>query len=202
MRLSLVWKLWVLFCLAVGPMGCAGGTPSQEPDGTPDGGGGTSPDAGVPDPSQSDFARAMISAHNTIRLSASPTPNPALPVLTWSSSAAATAQAWADQCKWGHNPNRGNLGENIFAATPNSTPTAGVVQGWGSEASSYDYGTNSCAPGKQCGHYTQIVWRSTTQLGCATKVCDKNSPFSGFPTWQIWVCNYAPPGNYAGQRPY
>ncbi|MBN1209800.1 MAG: hypothetical protein JXB05_33430 [Myxococcaceae bacterium] len=62
--------------------------------------------------------------------------------------------------------------------------TAGVVQSWASEAASYDYGTNACAPGKQCGHYTQIVWRSTTQVGCATK-----------------LCNSSPPGNYVGQRP-
>lgn len=55
---------------------------------------------------------------------------------------------------------------------------------------------------KQCGHYTQIVWRNTTHVGCATKVCDKNSPFQGFTRWQFWVCNYSPPGNFVGQRPY
>jgi pathogenesis-related protein 1 len=117
---------------------------------------------------------------------------------------AATAQAWADQCQLKHNPNLGTLklGENIAAATPNSLTTAGVVQNWGSEASFYDYGTNSCAPGKQCGHYTQIVWRNTTQVGYATKECGQNSPFAGFTRWQFWVCNYSPPGNYAGQRPY
>jgi uncharacterized protein YkwD len=152
--------------------------------------------------SMSDFAREMISAHNTIRISASPTPNPALPVLTWSTEAAAKAQAWADQCQFKHNPNLGNFGENIAAATPNSLTTAGVVQGWGEEASFYDYGVNSCAPGKQCGHYTQIVWRSTTQVGCATKECDRNSPFAGFTRWQFWVCDYSPPGNFTGQRPY
>jgi hypothetical protein len=32
--------------------------------------------------------------------------------------------------------------------------------------------------------------------------CTKNSPFSGFPEWQIWVCNYDPPGNFNGTRPY
>ena len=161
------------------------------------------PDGGTPDTSTSDFAREMISAHNTIRISATPTPNPALPVLTWSNTAAATAQAWADQCQFKHNPNLGTLklGENIAAATPNSLTTAGVVQNWGSEASFYDYGTNSCAPGKQCGHYTQIVWRSTTQLGCATARCNQNSPI-GVTPWQFWVCDYSPPGNFVGQRPY
>ena len=80
--------------------------------------------------------------------------------------------------------------------------TAGVVQGWAAEASNYNYGTNSCAPGKVCGHYTQLVWRNTTHVGCAMKECDKNSPFSGFSRWWFWVCDYSPPGNFVGQRPY
>ncbi|HVG62901.1 MAG TPA: CAP domain-containing protein [Hyalangium sp.] len=162
---------------------------SQQPDG-----GGTPPDA--------PFAQEMLSAHNSVRISATPTPNPALPTLTWSTDTAATAQAWADQCQFRHNPNRGNLGENIAAATPNHLSTLGVVQNWAAESAHYNYGTNSCAGGQTCGHYTQIVWRNTTQVGCATKLCDENSPFSGFTQWRIWVCNYSPPGNIAGQRPY
>jgi uncharacterized protein YkwD len=185
-------------------MGCDfgdGGSP--QPDGgiLPDG--GTSPDGGIS--ADSDFAREMISAHNSARISATPTPNPALPLLTWSATVAATAQAWADQCRFEHNPNLRslNLGENIAAATPNTLTTMGVVQGWASESDYYDYGTNSCAPGKVCGHYTQLVWSNTTQVGCATALCTKNSPFGAkVPKWQLWVCNYAPPGNFVGQKPY
>jgi len=182
--------------------GCDFGDAPSQPDGgtLPDG--GTPPDGGSPDSGQSDFAREMINAHNQVRLGASPTPNPPLAPLQWSASAALTAQAWADRCDFKHNPDRGNLGENIAAATPNRWTTAGVVQNWASEAANYDHGTNACAPGKVCGHYTQIVWRNTTQVGCATRECDKNSPFQGFTRWQFWVCNYAPPGNYSGQRPY
>jgi pathogenesis-related protein 1 len=148
------------------------------------------------------FAREMLSAHNSVRISATPTPNPPLPALTWSTAAAEKAQAWADQCQFGHNPNLGNFGENIAAATPNALTTMGVVQSWASESAGYDYGRNTCAPGKMCGHYTQIVWRNTTQVGCATKLCNKNSPFQGFTQWQLWVCDYSPPGNFANQRPY
>ncbi len=57
--------------------------------------------------------------------------------------------------------------------------------------------------GGMCGHYTQIVWRSTQKLGCGIKVCTKNSPFgASFPTWTYVVCNYQPPGNIIGQKPY
>lgn len=164
---------------------------TEEPDATPDGGSQDDP-----------FARAIVSAHNSVRLGATPAPNPPLPLLSWSTEAAAVAQAWADKCEYGHNPKRGNHGENIAASTPGHWMPATVVQDWAAEASFYDYGKNTCAPGELCGHYTQIVWRSTTQVGCAKKVCTKNSPFSGSPQWDFWVCNYAPPGNYAGQRPY
>jgi hypothetical protein len=35
----------------------------------------------------------------------------------------------------------------------------------GSEAADYDYKTNRCRAG--CGHYTQVIWRDTKELGCA-----------------------------------
>jgi hypothetical protein len=77
-----------------------------------------------------------------------------------------------------------------------------VVQAWASEAADYDYASNSCAPGKVCGHYTQLVWRNSTLVGCAYARCTQNSPFDGVPTWDFWVCDYSPPGNWIGQRPY
>ncbi|GEN10836.1 Cysteine-rich secretory protein family protein [Myxococcus fulvus] len=182
-------------------------TPSGDA-GTPDGGGSGNPDsgAGAPDSgsgSLSQFAQDMLTGHNATRASAQPTPSPALEPLGWDTGAEDVAKAWAANCKWGHNPNRGPYGENITAATPNSMSTLEVVEGWSSEASDYNYANNSCASGKACGHYTQVVWRNTKRVGCATVTCTENSPFgSRFPTWQYWVCNYAPPGNYTGQKPY
>ena len=76
------------------------------------------------------------------------------------------------------------------------------MQGWVSESTDYDLASNTCKPGKICGHYTQVVWRDTRQVGCASVVCNSNSPFQGHPQWRIWVCDYAPPGNYVGQKPY
>lgn len=199
--MRIVNSLFVLLCVtSLCLMGCGSNNDgSNEPDGgTPDGG---SPDGGST--ADSPFAREMISAHNSVRISATPTPSPLLSPLTWSTTAASKAQAWADQCTFNHNPNLGNYGENIAAAAPpNTNTTAGVVQDWASEAANYNYGLNTCAGGKVCGHYTQIVWRDTKQVGCAMKVCTTNSPFTGFPQWQFWVCDYSPPGNFNGQRPY
>jgi pathogenesis-related protein 1 len=157
-----------------------------------------------PETASSPLATEMVTAHNAVRAGATPTPEPALTPLTWSNDAATVAQTYAAQCLFEHNKNRGPYGENLAAAAPpGSKADAEVVHDWASEASDYSYTKNTCAPDKVCGHYTQVVWRKTTQVGCATVLCTKNSPFGArFPEWQLWVCNYTPPGNYVGQRPY
>jgi pathogenesis-related protein 1 len=158
-----------------------------------------------PDPSTLPlFARDMLDAHNAARAAVkTPTPNPALEPLGWDTRAATVATDYAAKCEFKHNANRGTLGENIAAASLDYWTTQGVVKAWADEVADYDYTRNTCAEGKQCGHYTQVVWRDTKRVGCATQVCTKNSPFGAqVPKWQFWVCNYAPPGNYTGQRPY
>jgi len=159
------------------------------------------------EPPPAGFAAEITSAQNAVRtdpstVRGSPAPSPALAPFGWSASAAATAQAWADGCTYQHNAGRGQLGENIAATSPAGAYTATLVaQLWASEAPFYDYATNACAAGQQCGHYTQIVWRSTTAVGCAMRSCTVNSPF-GSGSWDFWVCDYAPPGNWVGERPY
>jgi len=42
------------------------------------------------------------------------------------------------------------------------------------------------------GHYTQVIWRATTEVGCAeTTSADED----------ILVCRYTEAGNYRGERP-
>ncbi|MBL8914968.1 MAG: hypothetical protein JNM17_29955 [Archangium sp.] len=142
-----------------------------------------------------------LTAHNAIRAAASnPIPATALPEVTWNQSAANLAADWASRCNFMHrDPN--TLGENIFAATNSRTPTQ-IVNGWAAEKPDYNYANNSCTTGRQCGHYTQIVWRATTGIGCASQMCTTGSPFSSSINWVFVVCNYVPAGNIVGQRPY
>jgi hypothetical protein len=48
-----------------------------------------------------------------------------------------------------------------------------------------------------CGHYTQVVWRKTRELGCGYATCKRD----GFLV-EFWACNYSPAGNVRGQEPY
>ena len=154
-----------------------------------------------PDGSDSGYLDGITAAHNDVRENAVPVPSPALEPLCWSNTAAAVAQSWADNCTWQHNPGRGFLGENIFASSGNQLASAAAtaVQLWAAEDADYNYAANSCSG--VCGHYTQIVWRDTEGVGCGVKLCNSGSPFGGG-TWTYVVCNYSPPGNYVGERPY
>ena len=128
--------------------------------------------------------------------------------LHWSPTIAAIAQRFADSLKSneGCQPSHSatDLGENLFWASPKTysdgrsevqaiTP-AQVVDDWGSEKVDYDSSANMCAVGKVCGHYTQMVWKNTAEIGCGKAICPDNS--------QIWVCNYSPAGNFVGEHPY
>jgi pathogenesis-related protein 1 len=182
--------------IAVPLLACACGLGLE---GDPDAGAGAAPET-----APSAEAQAWLDAHNPVRSAARPTPDPPLAPLTWSSAAASVAQTWADRCVYQHNPGRGERGENIAASAPaNRWTLADAAAAWAGEAPDYDYASNSCAQGKQCGHYTQMVWRDTQRVGCARRTCAANSPFGAqLPSWDFWVCDYEPPGNFVGRRPY
>lgn len=117
-----------------------------------------------------------------------------MPVVVWSDKLASAAQHWAERLlngrKFYHQPDN-PYGENLFEIAGGTASSAEVVGSWASEARAYDYRSNSCT--STCGHYTQIVWRYTKQIGCGVAQGGGR---------QIWVCEYSPPGNVIGERPY
>jgi len=146
----------------------------------------------------------MVNGHKAVREAANPIAMPMLGNQTWSSTLATSAQSWANQCNWMHSGTPGT-GENLYASTgdPNTRPTpAEVVLNWSSEQSLYTYSTNGCSG--TCGHYTQMVWRPATQVGCGIALCGSNTnpfppPFNIYP-WYIVVCQYN--SIQSGARPY
>jgi len=121
--------------------------------------------------------------------------------MTYDMSLEEEAQQAAAQCRFAHT--QSSNGENIWAGTIASFGAADPITTWWSEIKDYDYASNSCAEGKMCGHYTQIVWANTNKVGCGVQFCDQGiiGAFGGKPGWIVF-CQYSPPGNYRGQKPY
>jgi len=151
-------------------------------------------------------AKAIVAEHNKLRAEAGVTE-----ALRYSPSLARSAQAWANHlqkshhCQMQHSSQEIPYGENLYWSSAKiwsdgrkelrTVPAAEVITSWGSEKADYDHARNECSAGAMCGHYTQIVWRKTTQVGCAMATCSDSNE-------QVWVCHYLPAGNISGERPY
>ncbi|CAL5078154.1 unnamed protein product [Urochloa decumbens] len=120
--------------------------------------------------------------------------------VSWDDDVAAFAQSYAAEragdCALQHSGGGPNgYGENLFMGGAGADWSASDAVGlWVAEKQWYDHDSNSCAAGETCGHYTQVVWRDSTAIGCARVVCDNGGVFI--------TCNYNPPGNVDGQNPY
>ncbi|HVV87929.1 MAG TPA: CAP domain-containing protein [Kofleriaceae bacterium] len=183
---------------ACGDDGGGAGTdapPGSDPDAAP--GDVDAPPAGEPP-----GLEGTVAAHNAVRAEVGVGP------LTWEPALATIAANWAAQCVdteqpiglVDHNAGRSDgyptyVGENIYGSGGQATGTDAVAL-WASEKAHYDHATNTCAAGQICGHYTQLVWRATTKVGCALHHCP-NLQFG----WTV-VCDYAPGGNIGNQSPY
>jgi len=184
-------RLALASLVALLAVACSSSDRDRGNDEDDDGGSGTTGGDGEPPALQ-----GMTEAHNAARANVDPPADPPISPLTWSAELAAVAQSYADQCTWEHSG--GPYGENLYATSGSAAP-ADVVASWVAEATSYDHAANSCSD--VCGHYTQVVWAASQRIGCGVANCTEGSPL-GSSSWQFWVCNYDPPGNYIGERPY
>jgi ribosomal protein L18 len=130
------------------------------------------------------------------------------PALVVSSPINATAQAWANQLAttgtFAHSASsqRKGAGENLYvfyttaSAIAPETLANKAVQGWYDEVKQYRY-TNPVFAAAT-GHFTQVVWKSSTQLGCGAAKGTKTLNGTKYNAFYV-VCHYAPAGNVRGQ---
>ena len=118
-------------------------------------------------------------------------------VMSWSDTLALSAQEYANTLASSGKFEHGNsgYGENLFASSQNAG-FVDAINDWYKEKAYYNYTNNSCVG--LCGHYTQMVWRDSTQLGCAKAIYTTGN----YRGWSVIVCRYNPAGNYRGESPY
>ncbi|KAF5357372.1 hypothetical protein D9758_005861 [Tetrapyrgos nigripes] len=125
-----------------------------------------------------------LQLHNTLRAQYK------APNLIWNDTLATYAQNYVNKCTWAHSG--GPYGENLAAGYGNGYNINAAFQSWANENSTYNYNTNNPTP----SHFTQVVWASTQQLGCAAATCNL-AIFNGALDLYI-VCEYYPAGNVIG----
>ncbi|XP_028414933.1 uncharacterized protein LOC114538021 isoform X2 [Dendronephthya gigantea] len=154
-----------------------------------------------------DFNKDCVTSHNKLRAVHGS------PALAWSKELEVHAQEWAN-----HLANRDIFkhdiagltkyqeGENIAWFMGKDKKCAGkvtsdcytcgsAVQSWYNEVKDYDYQkADAKTPGKQVLHFTQVVWKATTQMAIATAVSPTRKV--------IFVARYKPRGNFGNKQAY
>jgi len=138
-----------------------------------------------------DQVQEILAAHNKYRAAVG------VPALRWSDSLAAGAQQWADYLAPTGRLQHSIIGENLIAGRNGFNTLTQLVDIWGNEKRYFIGGifpnVSSTGNWKDVGHYTQVVWRNTTQVGCGVATANGNIAM---------VCRYSPGGNVRGQSVY
>ncbi len=145
----------------------------------------------------SDFQQRILAQHNLER------EDVGVPDMRWNPSLAVSAQQWADHLartgRFEHAPEnrRTPEGENLWAGTKGYYSPEAMVSAWIREKRYFKPGTfpdNSTTGNvEDVGHFTQVAWRDTRQVGCATARSVRED---------ILVCRYSQAGNYIGEQPF
>jgi uncharacterized protein YkwD len=140
------------------------------------------------------FAHKLLAAQNEER------DRVGVPRLEWSGKLAQDAQAWADvlarEGNLRHAPPEVNPdeGENLWMGGKGYYGAEAMIGTFLDEKKAFKHGTfpqvSTTGNWQDVGHYTQIVWRNTRQVGCAVAQ-GRDMDFL--------VCRYFPAGNWRRQ---
>ncbi|GLR66815.1 hypothetical protein GCM10010909_14950 [Acidocella aquatica] len=148
---------------------------------------------GVPAQAQEDLGTPadVLAAHNAYRASVG------LPPLRWSGPLAVQAQQWADHLAETGVLQHSGSGQNLAMAEDGTQTVTQLVDLWGREQADFTDGIfpsiSTTGNWMDVGHYSQMVWRATTAVGCG---------FAENYGREVLVCDYSPVGNVMGERAY
>lgn len=123
-----------------------------------------------------------------------------VPALRWNAALERDARGWAE-----HLSRRGVLqhadqdeaGENLWMGSSGHWPVEDMVGMFVGEKKHFRPGAfpNISRTGNwyDVGHYSQVIWRDTREVGCAVATGKGND---------VMVCRYYPAGNVWGQKAY
>ncbi len=134
------------------------------------------------------FRAAVLNSTNLFRREHNAT------AAVWNATTAAFAAQYlagnAD-CTFAHSG--GPYGENIAVGYPS---VQAAIDAWGNERQIYDFGHPGFS--EATGHFTQLVWKRSTSVGCGRRLCGGKAAGAKSTGWYL-VCEYWPRGNVIGQ---
>jgi glioma pathogenesis-related protein 2 len=141
---------------------------------------------------------SVLSSHNTYRAIHH------APSMTYSTALRDSAQRWANTIAstgaFKHSGTQG-VGENLYVSYTSDSSIdasklgADAVKDWYDEVKNYNYANPGFS--SNTGHFTQVVWKDSTQLGCGAAkgtATIKGTQYNAF----YVVCQYSMPGNMQG----
>lgn len=133
--------------------------------------------------------------------------------MIWNSYLADMATEWSSKCIWGHGqPFRNGstvpfdpIGQNLYLSMGTTVNITFLSLRWYSEKPYYNFNNATCQKNQMCGHYTQVVWSLSREIGCGKYLCENATDAETDEVYRkawIFACNYGPAGNYNGITPY
>jgi len=159
-------------------------------------------------PAAGDDYNSQVIYHHNIHRS-----NHSAPAASWSDKYAGYAAQTAKSCVFKHNltPGGGGYGQNIAMYASSNAKSMSAAKA-GAQAitnmwyngelnkfphSSYGKSSPDMSGFEKWGHFSQVVWSGSTQIGCATQYCPPGTMMGGMGSWYT-VCDYYPAGNMGG----
>jgi hypothetical protein len=144
---------------------------------------------------QRGFALRILAAHNQVRAAVGAAPLQWDPILA--ASAASYGPRLASYPQLEHSPRaeRPGQAENLWRGQAGLHSLESMVGNWVSERSMYRPGAfpavSTTGNWLDVSHYTQMIWPTTTKVGCALHSTRH---------WDYFICRYSPRGNRDGVR--
>lgn len=140
------------------------------------------------------FPARMLAAHNAVRARAGQPPLAWDPALGQAAAAYAQQMAFTGVFAHSNRQARRGTGENLWMGTRGAFSLETMVSNWASEGRVFQRGVfpavSRTGNWEDVGHYTQIVWPTTTRVGCAIASTSRTD---------YLVCRYSPAGNIDGR---
>ncbi|XP_071345867.1 C-type lectin domain family 18 member A-like [Trachinotus anak] len=136
----------------------------------------------------------IVAQHNRLRSRVKPMAAN-MQKMEWDEKLALLAKERAASCHTDPSPQHSStfslIGWNTHLSARGVASFSDIIASWFEEGKDFLYLSGQCRENTSCQHYTQLVWATSSHVGCASQLCQR-----GGDLWDIFICAYYPGGNW------